>query len=242
MTIAQQASGQWSAVTTFTAALTAAPKASSAVVITVAGNTVITTPAGLTLRGSQVNFMGHYLYEAAAGTQSVVFTVLSSQGAWSMMEVDGGVFGAFLGANDTTEAATYTSPSITPTAGPRIVLGSTGSLSNAGVSRTATVAAPFVEQSEQSTAAGDCPMQVVGAVDNLDANGTTAYAMNTTFSALSTGRSALIAWYSIPDTTPPSAPTALVASGVTATSANLSWTASTDNVGVAGYTVTSITI
>ena len=44
------------------------------------------------------------------------------------------------------------------------------------------------------------------------------------------------------DTTPPTAPTALVASGVTATSANLSWTASTDNVAVVGYTVTSITI
>ena len=40
-----------------------------------------------------------------------------------------------------------------------------------------------------------------------------------------------------PDTTPPSTPTNLVASGTTQTSTNLSWNASTDNVGVTGYDV-----
>jgi chitodextrinase len=39
------------------------------------------------------------------------------------------------------------------------------------------------------------------------------------------------------DTTPPTAPTGLAASGTTATSTSLSWGASTDNVGVAGYHV-----
>jgi chitodextrinase len=39
------------------------------------------------------------------------------------------------------------------------------------------------------------------------------------------------------DTTAPSAPTGLTATGTTATSTNLSWTASTDNVGVTGYDV-----
>jgi len=40
-----------------------------------------------------------------------------------------------------------------------------------------------------------------------------------------------------PDTTPPSVPTNLAASGITSTSVTLSWTASTDNVGIAGYKV-----
>ena len=40
-----------------------------------------------------------------------------------------------------------------------------------------------------------------------------------------------------PDTTAPSVPTNLTASGVTSNSVNLSWTASTDNVGVASYDV-----
>lgn len=41
----------------------------------------------------------------------------------------------------------------------------------------------------------------------------------------------------VADTTAPTAPTTLVASGTTTTSTNLSWTASTDNVGVTGYDV-----
>src|SRR5882762_3118537 len=40
-----------------------------------------------------------------------------------------------------------------------------------------------------------------------------------------------------PDTTPPTAPTNLTASAASATQINLSWTASTDNVGVTGYMV-----
>jgi fibronectin type 3 domain-containing protein len=39
------------------------------------------------------------------------------------------------------------------------------------------------------------------------------------------------------DTTAPSTPTNLVAAGTTSTSTNLTWTASTDNIGVAGYDV-----
>ncbi len=40
-----------------------------------------------------------------------------------------------------------------------------------------------------------------------------------------------------PDTQAPTAPTGLASSGVTSTTATLSWTASTDNVGVTGYNV-----
>jgi chitodextrinase len=39
------------------------------------------------------------------------------------------------------------------------------------------------------------------------------------------------------DTTPPSVPTNLVASGITSTTVTISWTASTDNIGVVGYRV-----
>ncbi|RZJ53258.1 MAG: T9SS type A sorting domain-containing protein [Flavobacterium sp.] len=39
------------------------------------------------------------------------------------------------------------------------------------------------------------------------------------------------------DTTPPSAPTSLAASGTTGTTTNLTWTASTDNVAVTGYDI-----
>src|SRR5256885_13415920 len=39
----------------------------------------------------------------------------------------------------------------------------------------------------------------------------------------------------VPDTTPPSVPTGLTASAVSSSQINLSWTASSDNVGVSGY-------
>src|SRR6185369_10531618 len=41
----------------------------------------------------------------------------------------------------------------------------------------------------------------------------------------------------VSDTTPPSAPTSLSATAVGSSQINLSWTAATDNVGVAGYRV-----
>jgi endonuclease I/chitodextrinase len=44
-------------------------------------------------------------------------------------------------------------------------------------------------------------------------------------------------WGNVADTTPPSAPTSLVASNIATTSFTLSWIASTDNVGVTGYEV-----
>jgi hypothetical protein len=47
----------------------------------------------------------------------------------------------------------------------------------------------------------------------------------------------LVAFRARGDTTPPSVPTNVSASNVTATVATISWTASTDNKGVAGYTV-----
>ncbi len=44
-------------------------------------------------------------------------------------------------------------------------------------------------------------------------------------------------WGSIADTTAPSVPTGLIASSITQTGCSLSWTASTDNIGVTGYNI-----
>ncbi|TDQ25779.1 endonuclease [Tenacibaculum caenipelagi] len=56
-----------------------------------------------------------------------------------------------------------------------------------------------------------------------------------TFSGL--GNHSIDGGTSTPDTTAPSAPTNIAASNITQTSVNLSWTASTDNIGVTGYEV-----
>lgn len=56
-------------------------------------------------------------------------------------------------------------------------------------------------------------------------------------SAASNALSATTLAEDVPDTEPPTAPTGLAVMGKTSTSVNLSWTASTDNVGVTGYEV-----
>ncbi|HSX00646.1 MAG TPA: fibronectin type III domain-containing protein, partial [Candidatus Saccharimonas sp.] len=48
-------------------------------------------------------------------------------------------------------------------------------------------------------------------------------------------QTAAVAVSTLPDTTPPSVPAGLTATPATSTQVNLSWTASTDNVGVTGY-------
>src|SRR3989449_4997214 len=64
-------------------------------------------------------------------------------------------------------------------------------------------------------------------VKSLDAAGNLATSADFTLTTL----------IAVPDTTPPSVPTNLSASAVSSSQMNLSWTASTDNVGVAGYTI-----
>src|SRR5207245_96106 len=64
-------------------------------------------------------------------------------------------------------------------------------------------------------------------VKSRDAAGNLATSADFTFTTL----------IAVPDLTPPSVPTNLSASAVSSTQINLSWTASSDNVGVAGYTI-----
>ena len=51
------------------------------------------------------------------------------------------------------------------------------------------------------------------------------------------GAELTVAGQGTPDTTPPTIPTSLIATSVTSSSISLSWTPSTDNVAVAGYTI-----
>ncbi len=72
-----------------------------------------------------------------------------------------------------------------------------------------------------------------------DYDGFTVYHPSTTATVLANEAAAISSGTTTPppDTTAPSAPTGLTSTGKTATSVSLSWTASTDNVGVTGYDV-----
>ena len=71
-----------------------------------------------------------------------------------------------------------------------------------------------------------------GALDNLR-----IYNRTLTASELQSDMNTAVGAGAPPDTTPPSTPSGLTATAAGATQINLSWTASTDNVGVTGYRV-----
>ena len=78
MGILQQSSGTFSG-TSFTVTLPAATSAANRVVVFVAGNTIVNTPAGWALRTSQVNEMGHYHWDRAGSSATYAFTNSSGQ-------------------------------------------------------------------------------------------------------------------------------------------------------------------
>lgn len=200
MTIVQINSGvNTASATSFTATLTNPASASNRVVLFIAGDTTVTTLSGWTARAPQVNFMGHYLFDkVGAADNSWTWANAAGQITWVCMEIAGGVYDTHAGANATAAATTYVTPNLTPTAGTRIVIASLASLANFGGSTARTLSGwtnSFVEQADRVHATSPAPMQGVAVLDNLAANGSTAYSTTGTFSASSEGRSAVIASY-----------------------------------------------
>ena len=61
--ILQSNSGTFSSSGDFSVSLPSAPAAGNLVVVEIAGNNIVATPSGWTLRTSQVNYMGHYFWD-----------------------------------------------------------------------------------------------------------------------------------------------------------------------------------
>ncbi len=194
MTILQQASGSFNGTGSMTLTLPAASSASNTVVAIIAGNTVVTTPAGWTLRTSQVNQMGHYLYDRTGGSTTYTFAFSGTASlTWWIAEIPGAAtFDKAASANDATGSGIYSTPSLTPAAGTRLVVASLGSTLAGTVRTISGWTNGFVEQADVCQPTQDYPMQGVAVLDNLAANGTTAYTTQGTYSATSGGRSAVI--------------------------------------------------
>lgn len=194
MTIVQSNSGTWTG-TSFTPTLLAASAASNGVLIIVAGNTTVTTPGSWSLRTSQVNQMGHYLYTRdGVSLTSVAMTSGAGQGTWVIVEVQGGTYDTSSSANAATGTNTYNTPTLTPTAGAREVIASLASLSNTGARTISGWTNSFTEFADTCQATADNPMQ--GAANlAVTADGVTGYSTTGTYSQPSTGRSAIIVSY-----------------------------------------------
>lgn len=188
--ILQQNSGIWTG-TAMSVSLPSATNATSTIALFVAGNTIVPTPAGWTLRESQVNWMGHYLFTVAGGVNSWNITTNSGLGTWYVAEV-GAAYEVSASAHDTNGSHLYTTPTLTPTAGPRLLLASVASLTTGIASTITDWTDNFTEVADVCNPTSDYPMQGV-AVRDVSADGMTGYMTTATYSQSVGTRSAIIA-------------------------------------------------
>jgi chitodextrinase len=169
---------------------------------------------------------------------SYSYRVRSTDAAGNLSSYSGTATASTPTAPDTTPPTAPTNLAVTATSTTQINLSWTASTDNVGVtgykaercqgagcSNFAQIAAPasttFSDTGLTASTSYSYRVRATDAAGNLSAYSSTA----TTSTP------------AVPDTTPPTAPTNLAATAASSSQINLSWTASTDNVGVTGYGV-----
>lgn len=114
-------------------------------------------------------------------------------------------------------------------------IGSSYNVTGIGIDKAAKIAFRLedVYLTSNSTFANARTSGIQSAIDLYGAGSAEVIATTNAFYAIGVGA----AYSGTTDTTPPSAPTSLAASGTTGITTNLTWTASTDNVAVTGYDI-----
>ncbi len=114
-------------------------------------------------------------------------------------------------------------------------IGSSYNVTGIGIDKAAKIAFRLedVYLTSNSTFANARTSGIQSAIDLYGAGSAEVIATTNAFYAIGVGA----AYSGSTDTTAPSAPTSLAASGTTGTTTNLTWTASTDNVAVTGYDI-----
>lgn len=169
--------------------------AGNEIIIIACGEGTISTPAGFTSRSPQVNFNGFYLFEklTASGNSTDTPTLVMSgafNATWLIVEYSGiTAFDVSNGNNAGFAGNTsYTTASITPTSGDRLIIGCLG-ITGAGSAETFAAGDP---QSWTNSFVGQTSVQIVGvgardplasgwAARTVTANGSTAYSTNGSF-------------------------------------------------------------
>ena len=138
------------------------------------------------------------------------------------------LLGAF---KDTTPPSPPTGLKTTSVTDNRVTLSWTASTDDTGV--------VVYQVSSGASVVATAPAGTTATVSSLTPSTTYVFTVTALDAAgnVSPGASITVTTQNTIDTTPPSAPSGLTASNVTTTSATLSWSASTDNVAVTGYTL-----
>jgi len=190
--IVQQNFGIWTG-TAMAVTLPSATAPSSIIALIVAGNTTVSTPIGWTLRQSQVNFMGHYLFTQSGGGSSWNITTANGSGTWYIAEISGGTYDTSASDNDPSGSSSYMTPALTPTVGERLLIASLGSVNGgATVCTVSDWTDSFVEVADVCNPTADYAMQGVAA-RTVTADGVSSYSTGVTYSMNGVYRSAIIA-------------------------------------------------
>lgn len=239
--------GRSNGIFTSAASITVTPSGATfgtgtVIVVEIHGNTTFATPSGWTQRHSSVVNLGLYAFDrTGAGETSFAFpTGATGSGQWYAWELSAGSTYVIGSIGQTGSAINYTLAAITPTAGARHLL-AVGGGAHPSLALTVTgYSNSFALGAGGQALAQDQPFSARGELD-VTADGVTSYGTVATFSNTTSGSSGgvLLAYVnaSAGDVTPPSVPTGLGTTAIGSTTADLSWTASTDNVAVTGYEI-----
>ncbi|WP_142003583.1 N,N-dimethylformamidase beta subunit family domain-containing protein [Amycolatopsis cihanbeyliensis] len=182
-----------------TVTLPAATDPGNRVVVAVAGNTTLGTPAGWTRRDRTVNWLGHYLFDKAGdGAAEWEFTAgTASQLAWVALEIAGGEFDA-VAAEQAVWVATRTArtPELIPAPGERLLIASVGGGTDGAPSRSVSSwLSGFTELADlQVTGGADNPSHAL-AVLEATVDGVTPYQTAVTWNGNVVSHARILASY-----------------------------------------------
>lgn len=209
------------------------------IVVLIFGNTTFTTPSGWTQRHNSVVNLGLYAYDRTGGGEaSFGFTAgATGSGQWHVWELSAGSTYVTGGLSQSGGATSYAIPGITPTAGDRHLLAAAGGTNSSTSLSVTAYNNSFVLGAGGQATGQDRPFSYKGERD-VTANGSTSYGTTATFSDATVGASGggILAYINnAGDVTAPTVPTNLATTAIGSTTADLSWTASSDAVGVTQY-------
>lgn len=213
------------------------------IVLALFGNTTFPSlvASGWTARHNSVVNLGLYAVDrAGAGESSFNVTAgATGSGEWHCWELSAS--STYLSGNaaqSTVGGTTVTTGTLTPTAGDRHLLAVGGGTAATTARSVTGVSDSFVNLVSSQATAQDWPFS--GRADrDVTADGVTGYSTVATFSGASNNVEGSIILNYVNaaggDVTAPTVPASLATTAIGSTTADFSWSASTDAVGVTGY-------
>jgi hypothetical protein len=210
------------------------------VVVMLFANTTFTTPSGWTQRHNSVLNLGLYSYDrTGAGETSFAFTAgAAGSGQWHSWELSAGstYLTGDIGQN-TSASATQATTTLTPTTGLRHLLASCGGTAPSSARTVTGFSNSFTNTNTNQVTAQDWPFSGRAERD-VTGDGVSGFSTTATFSGTTLNNGGFVFLNYINnagDTTPPTVPTGLTTTAIGSTTADLSWSAATDDTAVTGY-------